>query len=256
MCPLRWCEAAERQSTARLPQGQKRLDRIAEPGIDLLDLRAQIGKILLGLLGEMGHIGIDLVDIAQTWRPRDPQAPHAVIQARQIIGRALRAGCHVVTIRLADDRERARRILDCARQRADMGQKAHGGDGIGGNTAIALLDAVNATKSRRNPDRSRPVGADMHHTEIEGGRRRPASGGTAGIAAGIPGIAGNAGEGRIADPLPAIFRHGCFAEQNGARLPQPRHHGGIGVCQSCGGDRRTAAAGPAFDIDIVFDGDA
>ena len=124
LCPLRWCEAAERQSTARLPQGQKRLDRIAEPGIDLLDLRAQIGKILRGLLGEMGHIGIDLVDIAQTWRPRDPQAPHAVIQARQIIGRALRAGCHVVTIRLADDRERARRILDCARQRADMGHSS------------------------------------------------------------------------------------------------------------------------------------
>ena len=43
----------------------------------------------------------------------------------------------------------------------------------------------------------------------------------------VPGVAGDAGEGAVADGLPAELGRGGLAEQHGALLAQARHHGRV-----------------------------
>src|SRR5438309_128300 len=93
--------------------------------------------------------------------------------------------------------------------------------------APEVHSTVKASCGEAKPGSAAAVGADGEGADAGGERRRRAGAAAAGGAGEVPGIAGDAGERRIAERLPAVFRRRRLAEQHGAVLAQPRHRRGI-----------------------------
>ena len=126
----------------------------------------------------------------------------------------------VARIGLADDVEHQGCVLDGAGHRADMGDGAEGRQRIGGDAAKRRLQAEDAAEAGRNADRAAAVSAEGQRRIARrrcGGRaaRRAARG-----LGHVPWIAGDAGQGRVGDALPAEFRRGGAPQEHRAAFAQ------------------------------------
>src|SRR4029077_6974727 len=78
-----------------------------------------------------------------------------------------------------------------------------------------------------NADRAGAVAADMQGTDAGGAARGRPGAAAAGGGLRVPGVAGDPGQGAVADRLPAEFRGRGLAENDGAGLAQTRRRRGI-----------------------------
>ena len=135
-----------------------------------------------------------------------------------------------------------------------MGDGAEGRQRIGWHPAKRRLQAEDAGKTRRNADRTAAIGAERQWRVTGSGRRRRPAGGAAGCLADIPRVAGDAGQRRIGNALPAEFRRRGAPQEHRTAFAQTRDAWCILIPGLVGADGFGAAqGGPALDQQQVLD---
>ncbi|MNH12454.1 hypothetical protein D3C79_719960 [compost metagenome] len=207
------------------PQGIERLQRVAEPRVDFLNLCAQPCQALHGL----GHQCLDLrvdLHVTEVGTVGDAQAAQVLLlaQPRRLPGCA---GQPVTGIGAGDAVEHQYRIVDGARHRPQVRQHGHGTGRPLRYVAEGRLDAEGAGKGARDANRAAGIAALVQHAQVQRGCRRGATGRAAGGQPGIPGVAGDAVQRVVGHPLPAELRRGGLAHQHSAGFAHEGREGRI-----------------------------
>ena len=135
-----------------------------------------------------------------------------------------------------------------------MRDRAEGAERKSRHHAERRFDSKDAADAGRNSDRTAAIGPDVQASQ-------PQSSGNGGSAARsawchckIPRITGDTGQRRVADALPAEFRRGGLADQDGARFSERRRSGSVDVPRLPPlGRQRSAQGWPAAGQDDVLD---
>ena len=235
------------------PDAVEGVDRVGEARIGLLHGGAEIREGLGRRLGQPRHLGVDAGGVAEARAPGDPQAPHPVLEAGEVVRRFGERGRHVAEIGTTDRLHHQGGIAHAPGHRAEMRHRPERRGREGRHPAEAGFQPVDAAEGRRDADRAGPVGADMQEPEVERRRRGGPGRGAAGGLLRVPGVAGRAGMGRVAEPLPAEFRHRGLGERDGAGLDQAVDDRGVLGRRSVRGGERAAPHRMAGPGDVVLD---
>ena len=206
-----------------------------------------------------GDDGRDLgVDprVSEVGAERDAQAADPVLRvlAERRRGRLERG--RVAPVGLGEDVEQQRDVADGAGHRPGVGEHAERARGPGGDAAERRLQPGLAAEAGRDADRAAAVRAqrERHHAGAE--RRGAATARAARRRRRVPGIAGDAVQGRVGHALPAELGRRRLAREDRAVPPQRSDGGRVGVPRLLRVDRAGAPQGrPAAREQDVLDRD-
>ena len=125
--------------------------------------------------------------------------------------------------------------------------------GAVGHAPVLRLQPEQPAAGRGNADRARAVRADRRSRQARGHRHTRASGGAAGRAVDVPGIAGGAVGRRLGPRRDRQLGHVRLAEDHRARRPQAADDLGVGRCGAVR-EQPKAVASPATST-VVLDRD-
>ena len=125
------------------------------------------------------------------------------------------------------DSQHQRRIRDGSRHRADMRQQTHRRKRVGRHAAKARFQPEDPGECAGNADRPGAVAAEMQRPDPGGARRSRAGAAAARSARQLPWVAGDPGQRTVAQRFPAEFGGRRLAENDRARLAQPRRRRSI-----------------------------
>ncbi len=225
--PLMRPEMLGHPGRPREPQGVEGVHRIGEVGVGLLDVRPQPRQPLYRpphcrrdrrthrhLAAEGGRVG-------------DAQAANPAGQARREGAGRRRERRPVTGVGRADDVQEQGRVGRVTGHRADVRQRAEGARRVQRDTAVRGFHAEDSAEGGRNTNTAAAVGAERERSRAERHRGpRPAAGAARG-AGRVVRVAGDAGQRRVGDALPAELGCRRLAEEHHAVRAQPGHGGRV-----------------------------
>ncbi len=174
---------------------------------------------LRGALRDFGDFVIG-PGVAQRAAPRDAHAAHAAFACAEVIGDRPRNRERIALVVAADRLQEQRGIAHGSREWTDVGERRRGGHRMHGNASELRLDADEAGERRGNADRASAIRAERNRRHPRRDACRRATARSTRRLAWIPGVAGDAGQRRIADGLAAELARRRLADDAGPRAAQ------------------------------------
>ena len=217
---MRAVEIPHHSSMRCAPDHFQRGLRRGQIQIDTLHIGAGLHQRFDGRLHAISDIRLGDRE-AEIGRPCDFHSRHPLVEAIEIVDAAIGNGEGIPRVRPRQHVQQQRAVGDVARQSAIHRERSHRPQQIR-HHAVARLQPEHAAERRGDADRAAAIaaGGQRHDARRDQGGR--AAAGAAGRAGSIPGVARDAGQRAVRNPLPAEFRSRCLAEEHRAGLTQAR----------------------------------
>ena len=195
------------------------------------------------------------VGVPERRAPGNAHSLHRPVARSQEVRYGLGDGERVTPV---ESRHRAQQqggIAHGAGHGADMGERRSCGLGEHRHAGELRLDREQARQRAGDPDRPATVGAERERRHAAGDAGRRARARAPGCLRQVPGIAGDARQGAVADRLAAELAGGRLSDDDAACLPDALHRRRIDRGDVVGREPGAERASDAVHRDEVLDGD-